>query len=66
MLIHHIKPEQLPQLEKFFGKDTSFGLSIPSWLRQLRETATSIAKPNDFDVTLPGPEEIEGHRPRSF
>jgi hypothetical protein len=66
MLIHHIKPDQLTQLEKYFGKYTIFGWSIQSWLHQLRVTAMAKKNPIDFDVTLPGSDAVEGRRPRSF
>jgi hypothetical protein len=48
MLIHHIKPEQFPQLERLFGMETKSGLEIPPWLRSLRDTAqpTSISNRN--------------------
>jgi hypothetical protein len=54
MIIHHIKPEQFPQLEAMFGKDTKSGLELPPWLLRLRQTAQLPANVKDFQATLPG------------
>ena len=39
LIIHHIKAEQLAQLETMFGKRTAYGIAIPPWLTDLRMTA---------------------------
>jgi hypothetical protein len=54
MLIHHIKPEQVAQLERMFAKKTASGSEIPSWLEALRPTSTVPAvEPTDFQTTRP-------------
>jgi hypothetical protein len=53
MLIHHIKPEQLSQLERMFIKETKSGLDIPAWLLMLRKTAIEPARERDFEPTIP-------------
>jgi hypothetical protein len=54
MLIHHIKPEQVAQLERMFAENTKSGVDIPSWLQELRKTPTWAAvKPKDFENTKP-------------
>jgi hypothetical protein len=52
MLIHDIKPEQLSQLERMFGKETKLGLELPAWLLRLRQTAFRPVKEKDFEQTL--------------
>jgi hypothetical protein len=52
-ILHHIKPEQVLELEGMFGKKTKFGLLLPPWLRRLRETAMVPPKAKDFESTLP-------------
>jgi hypothetical protein len=49
MLIHHIKPEQFPQLEAMFGVETASGLEIPPWLLNLKDTAKTTPKRKDFE-----------------
>jgi hypothetical protein len=56
MIIHHIKPEQFPQLEAMFGKETKYGLELPPWLLRLRQTAEEEAA-KDFAPTHPAPDE---------
>jgi hypothetical protein len=39
LIIHHIRAEQLVQLETMFGKRTAYGKAIPPWLTDLKMTA---------------------------
>jgi hypothetical protein len=49
LIIHNIKPDQIRQLEKIFGKRTASGLAIPRWLVRLKETVIE----RDFETTSP-------------
>ena len=53
LIIHHIKAEQLVQLETMFGKRTAYGMAIPPWLTDLRMTAKAPAIERDFESTKP-------------
>jgi hypothetical protein len=54
MLIHHIKPEQIAELERMFAKKTRSGSEIPNWLLSLRQTPTQPAvEATDFESTTP-------------
>ena len=53
LIFHHIKAEQLVQLETMFGKRAAYGMAFPAWLVHLRMTAKTPVIEIDFESTGP-------------
>jgi len=52
-ILHHIKPDQVGELEEIFGIKTKSGLLLPPWLRGLRATVMVPQMAKDFEPTRP-------------
>jgi hypothetical protein len=53
MIIHHVKPSEIAQLEEMFGYETKAGTMLPPWLQDLQETALDTRCDEDFEPTKP-------------